>query len=314
MGQHNLVVVGIVAALMSAGVSGCATTSAQKVSKTVSISYKYDGQSTKMASLPRRSTPRSIPAPYIPRSIKPAPMPAPGKTFDQASVDRDLYKHQRVGKTYTVMGQTYTPKHNPDYDRTGEASWYGPKFNGKPTATGEKFNMNDLTAAHRTLPLNSMVFVTNKENGRTLMVRVNDRGPFAHGRIIDLSKASAEALGITTQGVAQVRVQYAGPADPMAAGRSILPKAPKPVPYPKENYVEAPRSTAPAPAPAQPRYAAPSTPSPIAPSRPQSLRPEPAPEDGGDVTLTIEGPIHVAKYNGGSNKPRLIQTVYRTQK
>lgn len=147
------------------------------------------------------------------------------------------------------------------------------------------------------------------------MVRLNDRGPFAHNRIIDLSKASAEALGITTQGVANVRVQYAGPADPMAAGRSILPKAPKSVPYPEENFVEAPRIQAPAPAPipapALPKAADPVLPSPIAPSRPQSVAPDAMPEEDGDITLTIKGPIHVAKYDGQSQKPRLIHAVNR---
>ena len=125
---------------------------------------------------------------------------------------RTLQSYQRVGRKYKINGKSYKPKHEPKYDEKGVASWYGPGFNGKPTASGEKFNMYAMTAAHPTLPLNSRVHVTNLENGREIFVRVNDRGPFTKKRIIDLSKASAEQLGIT--GLAKVRVQYAGPAKP----------------------------------------------------------------------------------------------------
>ena len=96
------------------------------------------------------------------------------------------------------------------------ASWYGDKFHGKPTATGETFNKYDLTAAHKTLPLNSMVYVTNIETGKSLVVRLNDRGPFIGDRIIDLSEAAANALGTKGQGLNKVRVRYAGPADTIA--------------------------------------------------------------------------------------------------
>jgi len=137
--------------------------------------------------------------------------------FDTSRVDKDLYKHQRVGTPYTIMGKRYKPKHDPKYDKTGIASWYGDKFHGKPTATGEIYNKNDLTAAHRTLPLNSMLVVTNLDTGNSLMVRLNDRGPFTGNRIIDLSEGAAKALGISS--TATVRVQYAGPADPMTPQR-----------------------------------------------------------------------------------------------
>jgi len=112
----------------------------------------------------------------------------------------------KIGKPYEVMGQTYTPAYEPTYDKTGLASWYGPGFNGKRTASGEFFDQNQLTAAHPTLPMPSIVRVTNLENGKSVLVRINDRGPFKSGRIIDLSKKAAQTIGFN--GLAQVRVQY----------------------------------------------------------------------------------------------------------
>lgn len=144
---------------------------------------------------------------------------AKAQSFDPSAVDKDLYKHQKVGQPYKIMGKRYKPKHDPKYDETGLAQWYGDKFHGKLTATGETFDKNGITAAHRTLPLNSMVLVTNLETGQTLTVRLNDRGPFVGGRLIDLSEGAAEALGIRDKGLGRVRVQYAGPADPMASKR-----------------------------------------------------------------------------------------------
>lgn len=113
----------------------------------------------------------------------------------------------KVGKPYKVFGQYYTPREQYDLIETGIASWYGPNFHGKQTANGEIFDQNELTAAHRTLQLPSLVRVTNLENGRSLIVRVNDRGPFKRGRIIDLSKRAAELLDFKNQGTAKVRVE-----------------------------------------------------------------------------------------------------------
>ena len=93
----------------------------------------------------------------------------------------------KVGTPYQIKNVWYYPKVEYDYDETGIASWYGPNFHQKLTANGEIFDQNAITAAHRTLPMPSIVRVTNLENGRSLIVRINDRGPFAHGRIIDLS-------------------------------------------------------------------------------------------------------------------------------
>lgn len=113
----------------------------------------------------------------------------------------------KVGKPYQIDGIWYYPAEDFEYDETGIASWYGAEFHGRPTANGEVFDMNEITAAHRTLPIPSLVRVTNLENGRVLLVRVNDRGPFARGRIIDLSRRSAQLLGMDRAGTAKVRVE-----------------------------------------------------------------------------------------------------------
>lgn len=113
----------------------------------------------------------------------------------------------KVGKPYQIDGVWYYPKEDYGYDETGIASWYGPGFHGNTTANGESFDQNELTAAHRTLPMPSLVRVTNLENGRSVVVRVNDRGPYANGRIIDLSRRAAQLLGFEGNGTAKVRVQ-----------------------------------------------------------------------------------------------------------
>jgi rare lipoprotein A len=118
----------------------------------------------------------------------------------------------RVGAPYTVAGQTYYPEDNPHYRAEGLASWYGEDFHGRQTSNGEVFDLNGISAAHPTLPLPSYVRVTNLSNGRSLIVRVNDRGPFAHNRIIDLSVKSAKLLGFYSAGTAWVRVEYVGRA------------------------------------------------------------------------------------------------------
>ncbi|WP_262271150.1 MULTISPECIES: septal ring lytic transglycosylase RlpA family protein [Microvirga] len=88
--------------------------------------------------------------------------------------------------------------------QSGRASWYGPGFHGRRTASGETFNTNDLTAAHRTLPFGTRVRVVNRQTGKSVVVRINDRGPYAHGRVIDLSKASAQAIGLSGVGSVDV--------------------------------------------------------------------------------------------------------------
>lgn len=113
----------------------------------------------------------------------------------------------KVGNPYQIMGKWYYPKEDYSYVETGVASWYGEDFHAKYTANGDVYDMNTLTAAHRTLPLPSVVRVTNLENGRSLVVRVNDRGPFAKDRIIDISKRGAQILGFQGQGTTKVKVE-----------------------------------------------------------------------------------------------------------
>jgi rare lipoprotein A len=113
----------------------------------------------------------------------------------------------KIGKPYQIQGVWYYPQVDYSYDETGIASWYGADYHGKVTANGEAFNPDEVTAAHRTLPMPSLVKVTNLDNGRMILVRINDRGPFTHGRILDLSKKAAELLDIDLKGTARVRVQ-----------------------------------------------------------------------------------------------------------
>ncbi|MCA1440453.1 septal ring lytic transglycosylase RlpA family protein [Ensifer sp. IC4062] len=117
-----------------------------------------------------------------------------------------------VGKPYVVKGKRYYPKEDPNYDKKGVASWYGSAFHRRLTANGEVYNPDHLSAAHPTLPLPSYVRVTNLENGYSLVVRVNDRGPYSEGRIIDLSSKAADMLDLKHRGTASVRVQFVGRA------------------------------------------------------------------------------------------------------
>ncbi|MEM8627130.1 MAG: septal ring lytic transglycosylase RlpA family protein [Pseudomonadota bacterium] len=120
--------------------------------------------------------------------------------------------HRKVGRPYQVAGRWYHPRVDTSYNRVGTASWYGPGFHGKKTANGEIYDQNTLTAAHPTLPLPSIVAVTNLDNNRTILVRVNDRGPFAHNREIDMSAYGAALLDFKNDGVAKVRVRFVRPA------------------------------------------------------------------------------------------------------
>lgn len=118
----------------------------------------------------------------------------------------------QVGKPYKVRGKWYYPKDQPGYSATGVASWYGPNFHGRLTANGEVYDMHGLSAAHKTFPLPSYAMVTNTENGNSVVVRVNDRGPFAHGREIDVSSEVADLLDFKGSGTADVKVDYIGRA------------------------------------------------------------------------------------------------------
>lgn len=118
----------------------------------------------------------------------------------------------RVGKPYVIAGRTYVPEENVNFRSEGIASWYGADFHGRLTANGEIFDMHSISAAHPTLPMPSYVRVTNLANRKSLVVRVNDRGPFAANRVIDLSVGSAKLLGFHDRGLARVRVEYVGRA------------------------------------------------------------------------------------------------------
>jgi len=118
----------------------------------------------------------------------------------------------KVGDPYKINGRWYQPREDRTYDRVGTASWYGEMFHGRYTANGEVYDMDALSAAHPTLPMPVYARVTNLQNSRAIVVRVNDRGPYAHDRVIDLSRRSAHLLGFRKNGTARVRVQYMGPA------------------------------------------------------------------------------------------------------
>lgn len=143
---------------------------------------------------------RGSSAPASRRVIAPGqPVPKGGGTY-------------KVGEPYQIDGQWHTPREEPGYDRAGVASYYAADFHGRRTSNGEIFDMWSLSAAHPTLPLPSLVYVTNLENGRTLLLRVNDRGPYVNNRVIDVSRAAARYLGFEVRGTARVRVRYAGRA------------------------------------------------------------------------------------------------------
>jgi len=120
----------------------------------------------------------------------------------------------KIGRPYKVRGMTYTPHADPDYDRLGYASWYGPE-SGSTTASGERFRPDAVSAAHTTLPLPTYAEVTSLDTGTTILIRINDRGPFATGRglIVDLSRGAAEQLGIRRQGIAPIRLRVVDPPE-----------------------------------------------------------------------------------------------------
>jgi peptidoglycan lytic transglycosylase len=137
---------------------------------------------------------------YSPRVVKNgAPVPRGGGVY-------------KLGRPYKIGGRLYTPRHQPNYSKTGVASWYGKDFHGRLTANGEVYDMHGMSAAHPTLPLPSFARVTNTRTGRSVVVRINDRGPFAHNRIIDLSRRAALELGLVRSGIGKVHVRYLGPA------------------------------------------------------------------------------------------------------
>jgi len=171
----------------------------------------------------------------------------------------------RVGKPYTVGGRVYVPEEDVNYREEGLASWYGDDFHGRLTANGEVFDMGSLTAAHPTLPMPCYARVTNLANGKSLIVRVNDRGPYHGNRLIDVSNKAAELLEFKGNGVARVRVEYVGRA---------------PLEGSDDNQLMATlRTGAPAPSPSLVRVASARSFVPEIPSRARAIRGEvPMPE------------------------------------
>lgn len=174
----------------------------------------------------------------------------------------------RVGKPYVVAGKTYVPAENVNYRAEGLASWYGDDFHGRLTANGEVFDMTSLTAAHPTLPLPCYVRVTNTGNGKSLIVRVNDRGPYHGNRVLDVSHRAATLLDFKNSGVARVRVEYVGRAPLEGSDDSQL--------------VATLRTNEPAPAPSAVRIASASSFIPSMPPSRASLR--------GDIPMPAERP------------------------
>lgn len=185
----------------------------------------------------------------------------------------------KIGRPYTVNGRTYYPSDNSNYDQIGEASWYGSYEQGHKTASGEKFLKQRVSAAHTTLPLPSYVEVTRLDTGQRMLVRVNDRGPYARDRIIDLSKEAARQLGIDMAGRAMVRVRRVQPTarqrDRLRRGypvdlASVAPTATPPrtgwVAPAQARTVQQPVPVAPVVAPTTPAYAPPQPASPLQPS------------------------------------------------
>jgi rare lipoprotein A len=168
------------------------------------------------------------------------------KKMDQPAPSVSGRGHYKVGEPYQINSTWYYPVEDYNYDETGIASWYGPGFHAKFTANGEIFDQNDLTAAHRTLPMPSFVRVTNLENGRSIVLRVNDRGPFARGRILDVSARASELLGFDRAGTARVRVQILAEesrqvAQQMRSGVQVAsaapPQAAQPLAAPRSGVV-----------------------------------------------------------------------------
>ena len=126
-----------------------------------------------------------------------------GSSGGKGIAQRGGYK---IGAPYKIDGTTYTPQEEFNHVETGVASWYGPGFHGKSTANGERYDQSERTGAHRTLQMPAIVRVTNLDNGRSTVVRINDRGPFARSRVIDLSRTAAEELDVVRNGTARVRI------------------------------------------------------------------------------------------------------------
>lgn len=206
-----------------------------------------------------------------------APQAAPAPAAEQQRLEEGAQpwlERERVGPPYEANGRWYVPTPEPGYQQTGTASWYGPQFHGQRTASGETFDETALTAAHPTLPIPSLVQVTNLENGREVIVRVNDRGPFVGDRLIDLSRGAAQVLGFESQGQARVNVRYLGPAPRRVNSDGSMAPASPPAPVPASAQPEeGPRSLLPPPSVETDLAGAPADSLPAPASRPSYVAP-----------------------------------------
>lgn len=202
----------------------------------------------------------------------------------------------RVGAPYVVAGRVYVPEDNPNYRADGLASWYGEDFHGRLTANGEVFDLNGISAAHPTLPLPCYARVTNLSNGRSIIVRVNDRGPYHGNRIIDVSVRTAQLLGFQTNGTAWVRVEYVGRAPLAGSDDRVLAatlRQDEPAPLPNSTKFAAAKPIVPAalaPVERGPRLASASTDDTVvAALRPASFERPHRPASGADQLLNGRG-------------------------
>jgi rare lipoprotein A len=220
----------------------------------------------------------------------------------------------KVGKPYQIEGAWYYPQEDYTFTETGIASWYGPDFHGKLTANGEIFDMNELTAAHRTLQLPSLVRVTNLDNGRSIVVRVNDRGPFARGRILDLSRRAAQLLGFEQSGTAKVNIEVLGDESRRLAslakrmpGADDEPVKPAPAGTVTVEALPSPGGGAAPPSPASTSGFAPASSSKIAAANAAPIEAAPAPT--GQVSVVSVKPtaifVQAGAFTSQSNAQRL---------
>ena len=180
----------------------------------------------------------------------------------------------KIGNPYKVAGKWYTPQADPTYNQVGIASWYGADFHNKQTANGEIYDMNKLTAAHTTLPMPSYVRVTNLENRRSLILKVNDRGPFVGNRLIDVSRRGAQLLGFEKRGTTRVRVEaVSGPDAPVQVTRSS-----EPPPLEKQEVAKVAVETLDVLEPLQ---------APVDPTQLASLSPPPVQNQGDDIYVQV---------------------------
>jgi len=171
---------------------------------------------------------------YSPSSRDGAPSASSYPSNQPARLPSGNGGYVKTGKPYQIAGRWYYPLSSADgYNETGTASWYGTKFHGKKTANGERYDMHAMSAAHKTLPMPTMVRVTNLNNGRSVVVRVNDRGPFVKNRVIDLSYAAARALGYDNEGTAPVRVETLASNTMMTNSNNTPRPVPAPIKLPK---------------------------------------------------------------------------------